>query len=255
MPPDRHLILYHSPRSRSAGARMLLEELNADYELHAFDLSAGQHHEPAYRAINPLGKVPALRHGDVVVTEQAAVYLYAAELYPEAGLAPATGDPLRGSYLRWMVFYGSCFEPAIVDRSMNRSACSVFDVTLRRLRYRRRHDRRATGQRALSARRTLHRSGRAVGVRAELDHDVQTDARDAGGAPLSRPRARTPRHPARAGGRCGAGGGAGQGEGGRRIGRLTPGTLARDGAGPAHRRAASTPLPQNTVCNPSRATV
>lgn len=120
MPPDRHLILYHSPRSRSAGARMLLEELNADYELHAFDLSAGQHREPAYRAINPLGKVPALRHGDVVVTEQAAVYLYAAELYPEAGLAPATGDPLRGSYLRWMVFYGSCFEPAIVDRSMNR---------------------------------------------------------------------------------------------------------------------------------------
>ncbi|WP_175901207.1 glutathione S-transferase family protein [Burkholderia seminalis] len=120
MPPDRHLILYHSPRSRSAGARMLLEELNADYELHAFDLSAGQHREPAYRAINPLGKVPALRHGDVVVTEQAAVYLYAAELYPEAGLAPAPGDPLRGSYLRWMVFYGSCFEPAIVDRSMNR---------------------------------------------------------------------------------------------------------------------------------------
>lgn len=120
MPQDRHLILYHAPRSRSAGARMLLEELGADYELHAFDLSRGQHHEPDYLNINPMGKVPALRHGDVIVTEQAAVYMYAAELYPEAGLAPAAGDSLRGPYLRWMVFYGSCFEPAIVDRSMNR---------------------------------------------------------------------------------------------------------------------------------------
>ncbi|OMG71359.1 glutathione S-transferase family protein [Burkholderia ubonensis] len=120
MPQDRHLIFYHAARSRSAGARMLLEELNADYELHAFDLSGGEHHEPDYLGINPMGKVPALRHGDVVVTEQAAVYMYAAELYPEAGLAPAVGDSLRGPYLRWMVFYGSCFEPAVVDRSMNR---------------------------------------------------------------------------------------------------------------------------------------
>ncbi|WP_410954055.1 glutathione S-transferase C-terminal domain-containing protein, partial [Pseudomonas aeruginosa] len=48
------------------------------------------------------------------------VYLYAAELYPEAGLSPAVGDPLRGAYLRWMAFHGACFEPAIVDRSMKR---------------------------------------------------------------------------------------------------------------------------------------
>lgn len=120
MPQDRHLIFYHAPRSRSAGVRMLLEELNADYELHAFDLRAGKHHLPDYLGINPMGKVPALRHGDAVITEQAAVYLYAAELYPEAGLSPGVGDPLRGPYLRWMVFYNSCFEPAIVDRSMSR---------------------------------------------------------------------------------------------------------------------------------------
>lgn len=124
MPQDRHLTLYHSPRSRSAGARMLLEELGADYELHAFDLSTGKHHEPDYLAVNPLGKVPALRHGDVIVTEQAAVYMYAAELYPEAGLSPAPGDALRGPYLRWMTFYGSCFEPALVDRSMNRPSAA-----------------------------------------------------------------------------------------------------------------------------------
>ena len=120
MPHDRHLILYHSPRSRSRGARMLLEELGADFELHTFDLTTGQHKTPAFLAINPLGKVPTLCHGDVVISEQVAVYLYAAELYPEAGLSPAAGDPLRGPYLRWMTFYGSCFEPAIVDRSMNR---------------------------------------------------------------------------------------------------------------------------------------
>lgn len=120
MPQDRHLTLYHSPRSRSRGARMLLEELGADYAVHAFDLTTGEHRVPEFLAMNPLGKVPTLRHGDVIVTEQVAVYLYAAELYPEAGLSPAVGDPLRGPYLRWMAFYGSCFEPAVVDHSMGR---------------------------------------------------------------------------------------------------------------------------------------
>jgi glutathione S-transferase len=73
-----------------------------------------------YLAINPIGKVPALRHGDALITEQVAVFLYLADLYPEAGLTPKIGDPLRGPYLRWMVFYGSCFEPALIDRSQNR---------------------------------------------------------------------------------------------------------------------------------------
>ena len=55
MSQDRHLILYHSPRSRSRGVRMLLEELGADYELHPFDLSTGEHKAPAFLALNPLG--------------------------------------------------------------------------------------------------------------------------------------------------------------------------------------------------------
>jgi glutathione S-transferase len=67
-----------------------------------------------------MGKVPAIKHGDAVITEQVTVFLYLADLYLEAGLAPPIGDPLRGPYLRWMVFYGSCFEPALVDRSQNR---------------------------------------------------------------------------------------------------------------------------------------
>lgn len=140
MPPDRHLTLYHSPRSRSRGVRMLLEELGADYALHTFDLTTGEHKAPAFLAINPLGKVPTLRHGDAVITEQVAVYLYAAELYPEAGLSPAVGDPLRGAYLRWMSFYGACFEPAIVDRAMKREPAAYslspygdFDTVMRTL--------------------------------------------------------------------------------------------------------------------------
>lgn len=120
MNPSRHITLFHAPHSRSAGARALLEELGADYELQVFNLKQGEQRKPAYLALNPMGKVPAIRHGDVLVAEQAAVYMYAAELYPEAGLSPAVGDPLRGAYLRWMVFYGSCFEPAVVDKSMKR---------------------------------------------------------------------------------------------------------------------------------------
>jgi glutathione S-transferase len=123
--PDRHVVLYHSPRSRSAGVRMLLEELGADYELHLLDLQAGEQRAPAYLAVNPMGKVPALRHGAALVTEQVAVYLYLADLYPEAGLAPPIGDALRGPYLRWMAFYGSSFEPAMIDRAMKREPPAV----------------------------------------------------------------------------------------------------------------------------------
>jgi glutathione S-transferase len=111
---------FHAPQSRSGGARALLEELGADYDLRAFNLKTGDTRKPEYLAINPMGKVPAIRHGEALVTEQPAVFLYLADLYPEAGLAPPLGDPLRGPYLRWLVYYGSCFEPAVIDKSMQR---------------------------------------------------------------------------------------------------------------------------------------
>lgn len=120
MATDRRITLFHSPRTRSTGALVLLEELGADYELHAVNMKAGEQRQPAFLAVNPLGKVPAIRHGDALVTEQAAISIYLADLYPEAGLAPALTDPLRGPYLRWLVFYGSSFEPAVVDRAMQR---------------------------------------------------------------------------------------------------------------------------------------
>jgi glutathione S-transferase len=120
MTADRHVTLYHSPNTRSAGTFVLLEELGAPYDLHVLNMKAGEQRQAAYLAVNPMGKVPALRHGDALITEQVAIYLYLADLFPEAKLAPPIGDPLRGPYLRWMVYYGSCFEPGLVDRALKR---------------------------------------------------------------------------------------------------------------------------------------
>jgi glutathione S-transferase len=118
MTASRHVTFFHSPNSRAAGTLILLEELNADYTLEVLNLRAGEQRQPKYLAVNPMGKVPAILHGAALVTEQPAIYLYLADLYPEANLAPPIGDPLRGPYLRWMVYYGSCFEPALVDRML-----------------------------------------------------------------------------------------------------------------------------------------
>jgi glutathione S-transferase len=117
---DRHLTLFHAPNSRSAGVRVLLEELGADFELRVFNLKKGEQRDPSYLAVNPMGKVPAILHGDAIVTEQPAIYIYLADLYADRGLAPALDDPLRGPYLRWMAYYGSSFEPALIDKALKR---------------------------------------------------------------------------------------------------------------------------------------
>src|SRR4051812_18736750 len=117
---DRNVTLYHAPNTRSSGTLILLEELGAPYELRVLDMKAGEQRRPAYLAVNPMGKVPAVKHGDALVTEQVAIFLYLADLFPEAGLAPAIGDPLRGPYLRWLVYYAACFETAVTDRAMKR---------------------------------------------------------------------------------------------------------------------------------------
>jgi glutathione S-transferase len=116
--PD--VTLFHSPNSRSAGALTLLEELGIPYKLHILNMHVSEQRDPAYLAINPMGKVPAIKHGDVLVTEQVAIFIYLPDAFPQAGLAPPIGDPLRGPYLRWLVYYGSCFEPAVVDKAMKR---------------------------------------------------------------------------------------------------------------------------------------
>lgn len=121
----RSITFYHAPNTRSSGVRMLLEELGAPYATHVLNIKKGEQRMPAYLAVNPMGKVPAIRHGNALVTEQGAVYQYLADLFLEAGLAPQMGDPLRGPYLRWLFFYGSCFEPAVVDRSMKREPAAA----------------------------------------------------------------------------------------------------------------------------------
>ena len=115
-----NLTLFHAPNSRSCAARALLEELGVPYDLHVLDLKKNEQRAPEYLAINPMGKVPAILHGDALVTEQPAIFIYLADLFPQAALAPAPSDPLRGPYLRWLAFYGSAFEPAITDLAMKR---------------------------------------------------------------------------------------------------------------------------------------
>ncbi|NIA55343.1 glutathione S-transferase family protein [Massilia sp. TW-1] len=115
-----NLTFFHAPNSRSGATRILLEELGAPYDLHVLNLKKNEQRAPAYLAVNPMGKVPAIVHDDALVTEQPAIFIHLADLFPDAGLAPAPGDPLRGPYLRWLAFYGSSFEPAINDVAMKR---------------------------------------------------------------------------------------------------------------------------------------
>ncbi len=114
---ERPITLFHAPQTRSSGVLTLMEELDIPYTLHVLDRSKDEHRSPAYLAINPLGKVPALQDGSAIVTEQVAIFLHLADLFPQAGLAPAVQDQLRGLYLRWMVFYAAAFEPAVVDKA------------------------------------------------------------------------------------------------------------------------------------------
>jgi glutathione S-transferase len=114
------LVIFHNPHSRACMTRALLEELGAEYESCVLDFRRNEQLSPEYLAINPMGKVPAIRHDGVVVTETVAIYIYLADLYRDAGLAPTLDDPRRGTYLRWLVFYAACFEPAIGDRALKR---------------------------------------------------------------------------------------------------------------------------------------
>jgi len=107
--------LYWAPRSRSFSALWLMEETGQPYERVLTDISKGDQKNPAYLAINPMAKVPALKDGDATLAESAAICAYVAERYPEAKLAPALGDPLRAKYLYWLFFAPGCIEPAMVQ--------------------------------------------------------------------------------------------------------------------------------------------
>ena len=114
------LTLYHNPQSRSTTVHYMLHEIGETFEIVPIDLKAGEHKSPEFLKINPMGKIPVLKDGDLVITETPAILVYLADKYPKAGLAPAIDDPDRAAYLRWLFFYGSCFEPACVDMAMKR---------------------------------------------------------------------------------------------------------------------------------------
>jgi len=114
------LTLYHVAPSRSSIVHWMLEEVGEPYEIHLLSMKRGEQHAPDYLAINPMGKVPALKHGDVVITEAAAICAYLADEFPQRKLGIPVGDPRRGVYFKWLFFGPSCIEPAIMDRAYPR---------------------------------------------------------------------------------------------------------------------------------------
>jgi glutathione S-transferase len=109
------LVLYTNPMSRGRVARWMLEEIGEPYKVEVVDYASTMK-GPAYLAINPMGKVPALRHGDAVVTETAAICAYLADAFPQAHLAPPPGDRLRAPYYRWLFFSAGPFEAAASNK-------------------------------------------------------------------------------------------------------------------------------------------
>ena len=114
------LTLYHAAPSRSSIVHWMLEELGEPYDIHLVSFKKGENRQPAFLAINPMGKLPALRHGDVIITEAAAICTYLADEFPKAKLNVPVGDPRRGIYLKWLFFGPSCVEPAITERAYPR---------------------------------------------------------------------------------------------------------------------------------------
>lgn len=111
------LILYTNPMSRGRIARWMLEEVGQPYKTEVLDYASTMK-APAYLAINPMGKVPALRHGDAVVTETAAICAYLADAFPQSGLAPPPGHRLRAPYYRWLFFTAGPVEAASSNKAL-----------------------------------------------------------------------------------------------------------------------------------------
>jgi glutathione S-transferase len=114
------LTLYHAAPSRSSIVHWMLEELGQPYDIQLVSFKKGENRQPAFLAINPMGKLPTLKHGDTVITEAAAICTYLADEFPQAKLNIPVGNPQRGVYLKWLFFGPSCVEPAISERAFPR---------------------------------------------------------------------------------------------------------------------------------------
>jgi glutathione S-transferase len=120
--PMANLTLYHIAPSRSSIVLWMLEEIGEPYDVHLLSMKQGTNREPAYLAVNPMGKVPALKHGDTVITEAAAICCYLADEFPKAGLNIPIGHGQRGRYLKWLFFGPGPLEGAVLDRAFPRAA-------------------------------------------------------------------------------------------------------------------------------------
>ncbi|MGN6470102.1 MAG: glutathione S-transferase family protein [Rhizobiaceae bacterium] len=111
------LKFYHCPWSRSSSIFWLLEELGQPYEIEIVDVRAPGGAPESYRDVQSSKKVPAIEHDGIVITERAAISIYLADAFPQAGLAPAVGDRDRGPYLTSLVYCDAVFDPAVAARA------------------------------------------------------------------------------------------------------------------------------------------
>jgi glutathione S-transferase len=116
------VVFYYNPMSRARIVHWMLEEVGQPYRVELVDMSKREHKRPAFLAVNPMGKLPALVHRGVAVTESAAICAYLADAFAAAGLAPPMDSPQRGTYYRWMFFGAGCLEAALMDRMLERPA-------------------------------------------------------------------------------------------------------------------------------------
>jgi glutathione S-transferase len=107
--------LYFAPRTRSFSTLWLMEEIGQPYARIHIDISTGMQKTPEYLAINPMGKVPALKDGEATLGEAAAICAYVTERFPDAKLAPPLNDPRCAKYFYWLFFAPSCIEPAVTQ--------------------------------------------------------------------------------------------------------------------------------------------
>jgi len=117
---SEEIVFYHNPMSRARMVHWMLEETGAPYRIELLSFDKGENKKPAFLAVNPMGKLPAIVHRGTVITECGAIITYLGDAFPAAKLAPAFEDPARGTYLRWMFFGQGCIESALIDRMLSR---------------------------------------------------------------------------------------------------------------------------------------
>ncbi len=124
---SKELVFYTNPMSRGRMVRWMLEEVGAPYRVEVLEYG-GSMKSADYLAVNPMGKVPAIRHGDATVTECAAICAYLADAFPQAGLAPPTDA--RGDYYRWLFFAAGPLESASTNRMLGFEATAEQEMSV-----------------------------------------------------------------------------------------------------------------------------